>query len=555
MDETPIVDAHVMPAEPIAGITQQLIDAWVASLQIAAEIDLPVILQRLVNLAREVVPSKYAALGVADEHGRILQFITSGISAATRAAIGPIPQGHGLLGVLIQDREPLMVPDIAADPRSVGFPPHHPPMQTLLGVPIILGEKVLGDLYLTERIGGEPYTSEDLSALRILAAHAATTIERAHLLDESRAAHRLAAERRDHLETILASMPSAVLILGNPDAAVELTNPAARSLVFGSRKHPDLPIPGTDYWFEYPEGGRVPVQHWPGRRSLTGEVVRNKQLNLAVADGRRIPVLIQGAPLRDSLGAVRRAVVIMQDITQLREAEQLKDDFLSLVSHEMRTPLTAIHGGASLLTTHDTLDGETRRELLNDILVESTRLERTLANILALTGIQAGRVEPSTEPVLLRPFLSGVVDSARALVADHQVSLDIASNLPPAEGDPELLAHVVRNLIENAAKYSASGSTIVLQARRQGERVTIAVQDEGHGIAAEHLPFVFDRFRRPGADPTVRGMGLGLYLSRSLVDAQGGTLSVESDGPGKGARFTVGLPIATGWSELEESES
>ena len=540
----------------MTGISQQLVDAWVASLQIAAEIDLPVILQRLVNLAREVVPSRYAALGVADEQGRILQFITSGISAATRAAIGPIPQGHGLLGALIQERQPLLVPEIAADPRSVGFPPHHPPMRTLLGVPVLLGTTVLGDLYLTERTDGEPYTEDDLAALRILAAHAATTIERARLLDAARGAHRQAAEQRDHLDTILASLPSAVLILGHTDGAVELANAAAHSLVLGPRQHSGNPQPGIDYWFENPDGSRVPGHHWPGRRALTGEVVRNKQLTLALPDGQRIPVLVQGAPLRDALGQVQRAVVIMQDITRLREAEQLKDDFLSLVSHEMRTPLTTIHGGASLLSTHgDTLDRGTRDDLINDILVESTRLERTLANILALTGIQAGRVEPTTEPVLLRAFLGSMADSARTLVAEHNLETKIPAGLPPAEGDPELLAHVVRNLIENAAKYSAPGSTIVLRAGQADDRVTIAVEDDGHGIAPEHLPFVFDRFRRPGADPTVRGMGLGLYLSRNLVDAQGGTLSVESGGPGKGACFTVSLPIATGWDPSEEGDA
>ena len=110
-----------------AGANPQQIEAFVAALQLAAETDLPAVLQRLVNLAREVVPARYAALGVADEQGTIQQFITSGLSAAARSAIGPLPQGHGMLGALIKDRQPLLVPDIAADPRSVGFPPHHPP--------------------------------------------------------------------------------------------------------------------------------------------------------------------------------------------------------------------------------------------------------------------------------------------------------------------------------------------------------------------------------------------------------------------------------------------
>lgn len=531
-------------------------DAFVASLQIAAEMDIPVILQRLVHLAREVVPARYAALGVADDDGVITQFITSGISAAVRTAIGPIPQGHGLLGALIEERQPLLVPDIAADPRSVGFPANHPPMQTLIGVPVMLGDVVLGNLYLTDRADGQPFTHGDLAALKVLAAHAATTIERARLLAQAQQARQSAEEHRDHLETILNSLPSAVLLLRNPEGHVELANTAARVLLAKSRgeiSSPGLPQPGDHYEILNIDGTRPPRGHWPGRRALSGEVVRNKQLLVRLANGRKVPVLAQAAPLRDSTGAIRRAVVVLQDITQLREAEQLKDDFLSLVSHEMRTPLTAIHGGASLLSMHgDNLDDQTRREILDDIVVESTRLERTLANILTLTGIQAGSVEPAPEPVLLRQFLGGVVAGAGSLISSHRIDLEVPPGTPAAEGDPALLDHVVRNLVENAAKYSPAGTTIRVSTSVSGHQVEIHVDDEGYGIAAEHLPLVFERFRRPGADPSVRGMGLGLYLSRHLVTAQGGTLTVQSAGPGKGARFTVQLPIATGWNMSPE---
>jgi GAF domain-containing protein len=109
-----------------------LIAAYEAALAIASEVDLPSVLQRLVDLARQVTPARYAALGVTDDHGTIVEFITSGMDQDERRAIGPIPQGHGMLGELIKSRRSLLVPDIAADPRSVGFPAHHPPMRTLI---------------------------------------------------------------------------------------------------------------------------------------------------------------------------------------------------------------------------------------------------------------------------------------------------------------------------------------------------------------------------------------------------------------------------------------
>jgi two-component system, OmpR family, sensor histidine kinase BaeS len=108
---------------------------------------------------------------------------------------------------------------------------------------------------------------------------------------------------------------------------------------------------------------------------------------------------------------------------------------------------------------------------------------------------------------------------------------------------------VLRNLYENSVKYAPDGGDVVTTARVEDDRVRIDVRDQGVGIAPEHVPHVFERFRRPGADPTVRGMGLGLYLSRFLVEAQGGTIFADSPGPGLGATFSISLPVAHGWSE------
>jgi signal transduction histidine kinase len=155
---------------------------------ISSALDLSHVLQSIADAARELVQSRYAALGVADERGRIVQFITSGITPDERAAIGPLPQGHGLLGALIQEGKPLRIPDIARDPRSHGFPPHHPPMTSLLGVPILFQDRAVGDLYLTDKIGAEEFSEEDQNLLLLLAGHAAVAIENARLYDEVRTA-------------------------------------------------------------------------------------------------------------------------------------------------------------------------------------------------------------------------------------------------------------------------------------------------------------------------------------------------------------------------------
>lgn len=158
-------------------LPEALIDA-LASL--ASERSAAQVMQRIVDLARELVGARYAALGVADARGRIQEFHTSGITPQQRAAIGPPPRGHGLLGVLIREGRVLRIPDISRDPRSAGFPPHHPPMTSLLGVPIIAGDgRVLGDLYLTDKIGAPEFDEEDERIALLLARHAAVAIENA----------------------------------------------------------------------------------------------------------------------------------------------------------------------------------------------------------------------------------------------------------------------------------------------------------------------------------------------------------------------------------------
>jgi signal transduction histidine kinase len=127
--------------------------------------------------------------------------------------------------------------------------------------------------------------------------------------------------------------------------------------------------------------------------------------------------------------------------------------------------------------------------------------------------------------------------------------IDVPPLLPAIEADPDLLEEVLRNLYENAVKYAPLGGNITTTAHRDGGSISILVSDEGVGIAPEHVDTVFERFRRVGGDPSVRGMGLGLYLSRCLVEAQDGLIEASSPGLGHGATFTITLPIARGWTE------
>ena len=531
-----------MPEQLESGHNQRMIVAYEAALAVASEVAPEAVLQRIVDVARMVGSARYAALGVADDDGRPLQFITSGLTEEQRAKIGAPPEGRGLLGELIRGRKPIMVDDISADPRFVGFPPNHPPMTSFLGVPILFGNRVLGYLYLTHRAGGQPFNEQDLEAVQILAAHAAAAIDRSFLYGKLR-------EQRDRLRSILDSLPAGVMILSGPDSAIQFANAAFVRIVLGSSALPGvLPTYGRDFAFQRADGLPLANEDRPGVRALRGESVFNLQLLLTRSDGTSLPVSVQAAPLRDDLSATMDSVLVVQDVTQLRQAEQLKDDFLSLISHEFRTPLTAIHGGAHLLADAEaSLDAKTRRDLLGDVVAESNRLDQMLKNLLLLSSVMAGRLSVETEPVLLAPLAKGVANEVAARSPGHQFMVDVPKETPAVEGDPSLLEQVLRNLYENAVKYSPNGGVIRTATEQVNNRVVLSITDQGLGIAEEHIPNVFLRFHRAGADPTVRGMGLGLYLSRFLIVAQGGEIMVSSPGPGKGSTFSIALPVARGW--------
>jgi signal transduction histidine kinase len=177
-----VPDIHAqLPLQRVDELERQLNAIGSATLAIAAERSLPALLQRIVDAARELTGARYSALGVSGEHGGLVEFVTSGISAEQRARIGPPPVGHGLLGVILRGTAPLRLKHIGAHPLSSGFPPHHPPMDSFLGVPLLLRGENLGNLYLTDKKGAEEFSAADERLIVILAAHAAIAIDNARL--------------------------------------------------------------------------------------------------------------------------------------------------------------------------------------------------------------------------------------------------------------------------------------------------------------------------------------------------------------------------------------
>lgn len=240
---------------------------------------------------------------------------------------------------------------------------------------------------------------------------------------------------------------------------------------------------------------------------------------------------------------VRMEVAV--DITELKEMERLKDDMISAVSHEMRTPLTAMLGYTSFLM-ENVVDQTQLREFLSTIHKETERLNELINNFLDLQRLKAQQVMFCFKALEVQPLLTKAAALFAGVSKIHRLTVDVPSDLPLIFSDEEHMHHVLNNLLSNAIKYSPKGGEIILGARREGDdTVTLWVRDEGIGIAPEILDKVFDKFYQEdsGDRRSSRGTGLGLALVKGIVNAHGGRIRVES-AVGKGSTFYVSLPIA-----------
>lgn len=515
---------------------QEVISRSILAITSALSID--TVLNRIVDLSRELSGARYAALGVPGLDGELESFLTSGISEEEEARISHRPRGLGLLGLLLREPRTLRLRNLAEHPMSAGFPKNHPPMTSFLGVPIMSRGEVVGNLYLTEKRTGVEFTDDDARLVEVLARHAAVAIENAKL-------YRQVEGQQQRLQLILDQLPEAALLAESDPERITLANRQAAELLGWTI---ETPMALDEYLERNPrvcgDGTRLPGDDLPVVRSLRhGETVSRSELLIVRPDGQRLTVLVNSVPLRGPDERITGSITVFQDITQIKDAEQLKDDFLSLVSHELRTPLTTIQGGALLLQRNwDEFDHATQQGFLADIASESRRLGGLIENMVQLANIRAGRMRMETEPVHVRRLIEGAMVAVRQFAPEREVTLDITRGLL-AEADPDRLDQVVRNLLHNAIKYSPADRPIEITAGTRDGMVQIGVRDYGPGIDAVDVPRLFDRFSRTGSAIAsgAPGMGLGLYLSRHVIEAHGGMIWIEHPDDG-GTRLCFTVP-------------
>lgn len=292
------------------------------------------------------------------------------------------------------------------------------------------------------------------------------------------------------------------------------------------------------------DGTAIPPEQYPDARALRGESFAGEILALHVC-GRVLWATVSAGPIQGPAGDVLGAVVDFADITRQHDLQEEQRTILHLVSHDLRTPLTTILGHAELAREYLVgagFNGEVVPSL-DAVLGAGHRMASMISDLVDAAREESGLLELRRQPIDLATYLADLLARATIGMDVARIHLDAPADLPPVPADPDRLERIVTNLLSNALKYSPPDSPVAVRARAQDGEVVVSVSDQGQGIAAEDVPHIFERFYRTTGVRKVDSLGLGLFITRSLVEAHGGRVWVESE-PGKGSTFSFALPTA-----------
>ena len=397
------------------------------------------------------------------------------------------------------------------------------------------------------------FTREDEDTLVMFAAQAAMAIANARRHREERRA-------RAGLETLIDTSPVGVAVFDARTGAPTSFNREALRLVDRLRNPDQSPVDLlNDVSFRRADGREFSLQEFPLAQFLSlPETVHAEEIVLRVPDGRSVTVLLNATPIMGEDGAVESVVVAMQDLAGVEELERLRAEFLAMVSHELRAPLATIKGSSStVLESNADLDPAVMRQFFRIIGDQANRMNELVSDLLDVAGIETGTLAVSPEPA----EVAALVDRARNAFGGggHSLTIDLEPDLPLVLADRRRVVQVLGNLLSNAARHSPEGSVIRVSAAREGVYVAVSVADEGRGIPADRMPYLFRKFSGGQSGDQGGDTGLGLAICKGIVEAHGGRIRAESDGPGLGARFTFTLPTvetaASGAAALSSNRS
>jgi PAS domain S-box-containing protein len=502
---------------------------------ITEELDLDRVLEKILRTSVEILNGQAGIIalpegGLADSH-----------SWRIAASVGVAPPFLKSLESILREIPP------TDDPKRRLLPEIDRRLQRLtrtaslgflasLGLPMVTRGSVVGAAYVF-RTGPVRFTDDERALLQAFADQAAVAVANARLFAQVR-------EEKQRLDAILDSSAEGIAILG-PDNRIQRFNRAIAGLTgippqqaIGARHDETLRFTAV-------QAGRTLAQAEAGGWPLSGRASFYLEADLVRREGGPLSVGVTYAPVFDAERNLLNIVLGMRDLTRFREAEEMKDTFISIISHELKTPVALIKGYASTLRREDV---QWERSVVEDSLhiieEEADRLTALIEDLLDASRLQAGGLKPAYGEVDIPRLAARVAERMAAQFPDRAIQSNFPRNFPVVSADEQRIGQVLFNLVSNAVKYSAAGTPVELRGSSTPDSVTVIVEDRGRGIAPADLPHVFDRFYRgPEAARRTKGAGLGLYLAKAVVEAHGGRIWIEST-PDKGTAISFSLPIS-----------
>ena len=514
-----------------------------ASLRISASLNLETVLQEVVESARALTRARHGVIATIDQAGHPIDFLTSGLSDEERRQLIEWPDGMRLFEHFRDLPGALRLTDVQDYVRSLGFSTDLLPFRTFQCIAMRCGAQHVGNFFLTEKEGGEHFTDEDEEFLVLFASQAATAIVNARTFQAEQRA-------RADLEALVETSPVGVVVFDAGTGRPSWFNRETRRIVGG------LLTPGSppealmeQVTLRRADGREIALDQFPLSEALVhAENVRAEEMVLSVPDGRSVTILVNCTPIHADSGEVMSVVITMQDLAPVQELERLRTEFISMVSHELRAPLTSIKGSAATLMEESSgLDPAETREFYRIIMEQADHMRRLISDLL-----DAGRIDTGTLSVVPEASdVSVLVDQARSTFLSgggrHPLMIDLPQDLPRVMADRSRIKQVLTNLLVNAARHAPGSSSILVSAVHDCAHVAVSVRDEGSGVAPEMLPRLFQK--HTGFDERDRsshkaGTRLGLAICKGLVEAHGGRIWAESAGIGQGTRITFTIPVA-----------
>lgn len=496
---------------------------------ITQELDLDVVLTRILDISIEMLAGQAGLIALRDKPGGWRVATSQGLTPAFLRRIEP------LFATIPEHEEPARyeLPEINRLLKGIT---RAASMGLLTGValPLIAHKEVIGILFIFRNYLGV-FSGNDKSILASFADQAAIAVGNAKLYTRLRFEERRMTAMLDSVaDGILIIAPDHIIEHCNPAFARMLGKPASRIIDFNHEEIVRLVKQKEGMTLEQAEMGGWPLTP-NASLYVEGDLERENALPL--------PVGITYAPLLSGEGVLLNIIASVRDITRFREADELKSTFVSVVSHELKTPVALIKGYVSTLRREDaSWDREIVQDSLEVIEEEADRLTELIENLLDATRLQAGVLSMNLTEVSLVDLARRSAQKFQTQTEVHQFVVNFPENFPIILGDDGRLFQVFSNLLSNAIKYSPKGGEIRIEGQILPEQVVVCVSDQGPGIAVGDIPHIFDRFYRDTeASKTTKGAGLGLYLARAVIHAHRGRIWVDPK-PGVGARICFSLP-------------